>query len=135
MGSQPSKEMWRGVRSGTGWNRGGGPAEWHPRADICETSEAVFIEVEVPGLREEDLSLYFEPGILIIEGKRQRPDHGSPRRCWQVEIEYGRLHRVLPLPKDTDGTRIEAHLENGMLAIRAPRRASLKTEHIQITIT
>jgi HSP20 family protein len=107
------------IEIGVAWSTG---AFWQPRADVSQTADAVLVQVEAPGLDEENLRLRFEPGQLIIEGVRPRPGCDPPHRCLQVEIEYGPFRRVLPLPPDIDAEGIQARYHAGILSIRVPRR-------------
>jgi HSP20 family protein len=104
---------------GVTWSAG---ALWQPRADVSQTADAVLIQVEAPGLDEDNLRLRFEAGRLVIEGRRERPVCDPPHQCLQVEIEYGPFRRVLPLPPDIDAEGIEAQYQAGMLSIRVPRK-------------
>jgi HSP20 family protein len=116
---------------GVTWSTG---AFWQPRADISQTADAVLIQVEAPGLDEEHLRLRFEPGQLVIEGRRARPVCDPPHRCLQVEIEYGPFRRVLPLPPDIDAEGIQAQYQAGMLSIRVPRQKSAPRPSMRIAV-
>jgi len=107
------------VPGGVAW----GGEHWQPRADMCHTRNAIFIEVEAPGVEEKSLDLRFEPGQLIVSGRRDRPQWPEAARCLQVEIEYGVFQRVLSLPPEADGAHIEARYEAGLLHIVVPLKA------------
>ncbi len=97
-------------------------ARWQPRIDIYQGEDALVIQVEAPGLDENQLRLRFDSGHLIIEGVRPRPEFDGPRRCLQMEIEHGPFRRVLNLPAEIDAASIEARYESGLLLITIPRR-------------
>jgi HSP20 family protein len=122
------------LRHAPEWHRSAATTAWQPRVDICENADEVCLQVELAGVAEDAVQLRFEPGQLIIEGDRPRPELASPRRCLQVEIEYGRFRRALPLPADIDGTNIEAQLDKGILYITARRRPKSTSENIRISV-
>jgi len=115
---------------GTSWSS----AQWQPRVDIYESAEAIMIQVEVPGLDESNLRLHFEPGHLVVEGRRLRPAPTCEVRALQVEISYGPFRRVLPLPADADGDRIEANYVLGVLQIVVPRRIQREPQNVRINV-
>lgn len=98
-------------------------SSWQPRADIYHNDDAIFVQVEAPGLDEKNLRLHYDAPTrqLVIEGVRTRPSCGAPCRCLQMEIEYGAFSRALTLPAEIDAANIAAHLEAGFLIISIPR--------------
>lgn len=92
-----------------------------PHADVCETADAWFIEIDVPGVAAQDLQLRFEPGQIVCEGKRESRSMNCECRCHAVEIETGTFRRAIPLPAEIDGDAIEARLELGVLQVRVPK--------------
>jgi len=108
---------------------------WSPRADVCETPEALHYEIEVPGTTQENLKLHFEAGQLVIEGVRESKVMPSPRRCLQVEIEHGPFRRALPVPVDADAAAIEAHYEAGVLYVTIPRAKPAKPQSLKIEVS
>lgn len=94
---------------------------WQPRLDAYQTSEALLVQIEAPGLSLDDIELHFQPGQLIVQGVRKRPQLGADARAAMVEIAYGPFQRVVPLPSDADGEHIEANYEAGILSVRVPR--------------
>ncbi len=104
--------------SQAGW----GSAGWQPPVDIYQLEDALLIQVEVPGLQIEDLQLHFQPGELLIEGRRARPTLPGPARALLVEMNYGPFRRAFALPANCDGDGIHATFEAGVLQIRVPLR-------------
>lgn len=109
-------------------------ARWQPRIDVYQGEQAISIQVEAPGLDEDQLRLRFDSGHLIIEGVRPRPVLDGPRRCLQMEIEHGPFRRVLSLPPEIDAARIEARYQSGLLSITIPRRTSPPNASTRINI-
>jgi HSP20 family protein len=99
-----------------------GEVAWQPRVDIYETPHAILIHVEAPGLHMENLRLHFEPGLLVVEGERERPRFPGAARAVLVEMNYGAFGRSFVLPEDVDGQGITATYDLGLLHIEVPRR-------------
>ncbi|MBW3635409.1 MAG: Hsp20/alpha crystallin family protein [Armatimonadetes bacterium] len=95
---------------------------WQPRVDVYEMADAIVILVEAPGLETDNLKLHFEPGELIVEGFRTRPQLPDAARAALVEIHYGVFKRQFVLPANADGEGIAATYDAGILQITVPRR-------------
>ena len=93
---------------------------WQPSVDIYEMADALLVRVEAPGLQLEDLELSLDGAKLVVQGNRARQPLPAPARVALVEMTYGRFRRVLPLPADVDGDKIEAQYEAGVLQILIP---------------
>ena len=100
-----------------------------PHADVCETADAFLIDIEVPGVLLENISLRFEPGQLVCEGRRESRSLSCDCRCHAVEIETGLFRRTVALPPEIDGTDISAQLELGVLHIRVPKALRQPISH------
>ena len=111
------------------------PPRWQPRVDMYETVDGIVIQVEAAGLDENQLRLHYEPGQLIVEGRRDRPVLPSPARCLQVETDYGPFRRALPLPPDADGNAIQARYQAGLLIITVSRKQPSEPAHIRVSVT
>lgn len=51
---------------------------WSPRVDVRDRGPEVVIEADLPGVRREDLSIRFDSGTLIVEGRRDRATDAAP---------------------------------------------------------
>lgn len=113
--------------------RGGG-ANWNPAVDIQETSSELRLDIELPGIRQEDVELEVENGILSVRGQKsaERKDEGEEGRYHLVERSYGSFFRSFQLPQGVDDQQIQAEFENGVLRIRIPKAALPQPRRIQI---
>ena len=113
--------------------RGGGTS-WQPAVDIQETSRELRLDVELPGIREEDVEIEVENGILSVRGQKsaERKEEGEEGRYHLVERSYGSFFRSFQLPQGVDAEQIEADFESGVLRIRIPKAALPQPRRIQI---
>ncbi|MFB9526704.1 Hsp20/alpha crystallin family protein [Nonomuraea roseola] len=103
---------------------------WTPMADISETEDSYVVEVDVPGVKKDQIDVQFSERELIVTGQieeheRQRR-HRKTRRTGSFEL------RTL-LPEEVDAERVEARLSNGVLTITVPKAAAAKPRHIEVT--
>jgi HSP20 family protein len=95
---------------------------WQPRVDMCETPEAIIVEVELPGVQREDVRIEIEGDFLHITGERHTTAEHQRRNYYRLERHYGHFARQLPLPGTVDRTGIRAEFDAGILIITLPKR-------------
>ena len=113
---------------------GRGGASWHPAVDVRETSKELRLDVELPGIREEDIELEVENGMLSIRGQKsaERKEEDEEGRYHVVERTYGSFFRSFQLPAGVDEKQISADFDHGVLHIRIPKTALPQPRRIQI---
>ena len=94
---------------------------WHPTMDIYNRPDEIVVELEVPGVKKEDVDLTIEENHLIVEGKRSQSDEYKVEDRQYSERPYGGFHRVVHLPASVDAGRAEARFTDGVLVIRLPK--------------
>jgi len=98
------------------------PNGWQPRVDMCETSEAFIVEVELPGVQREDVRIEMQDDTLYITGERRTASEHQERNYYRMERRYGRFERQLRLPGGVDRGTIRAEFDAGILIITLPKR-------------
>lgn len=106
---------------------------WVPPVDVAETTERIVVRAEVPGLKQEDISIEFENGLLTIKGERKLEK--SEGTTWhRVERIYGNFSRSFTLPRSVDPEKIAASYREGILEVEVPKREEAKPKHIRIAV-
>jgi len=106
---------------------------WQPPTDVFETSDALIVEMEVAGVREEDLNVTVCDTTLTVTGVRE--DRRSDKvTYYQLGISYGsfqtQVHFTIPI--DVDG--VVATYENGILSIVLPKAKPVQVEARAVTL-
>ncbi len=92
---------------------------WSPPTDVYETDADFVVRVEVAGIRETDLDVSFENGILTIDGVR--PDITERRAYHQMEIHFGKFSTAIGVPGPIDLDNSVAEYKDGFLIVRMPK--------------
>jgi HSP20 family protein len=92
---------------------------WSPPTDVYETAADYVVRVEVAGIREADLEISFESGILVIRGTR--PDVNERRAYHQLEIHFGTFSTAIGVPGPIDLDSSIAEYKDGFLIVRMPK--------------
>ena len=96
-----------------------------PPIDVLESAESLRVEVDVPGVGPDALSLDLDKDQLTITAKRD----GAPLEGPIVYV------RTLVIPRDIDREKIEAKLDAGTLTLTLPRSASARPRQIPVRST
>lgn len=110
------------------------PAGWEPPVDVYETDEAVFVIVELPGVREEDFEIILDRNILLIRGERRDERVEGMVSYYQMEIARGPFEREILLPSNVDPDGVMATYERGLLKIRLPKVKEERTYRVRIRV-
>lgn len=102
-----------------------------PAVNLWETDAALMAEMELPGVKQDDLELLVVGGELTVSGKRAAPDNGS-QRFHRRERLAGDFKRTIRLPIDVDAGKVEATLRDGVLVIVLPKAEAAKPRKIQV---
>lgn len=90
---------------------------WNPCRDISEKENEIMIEVELPGVAQNDVTLLLHSNRLEIKGvKRENLPRGRISYV-RLEREYGIFRRFVFLPGRVIPEKALASLENGVLRI------------------
>lgn len=108
----------------------GSEGVYAPRVDIVETDEAFLMYADLPGVKADNISLHCKDGQLIVHG------HCAPRTNGNKPLyrEYGvgDFYRSFALSDLVDTARIEARIENGVLALTLPKGERAKPKRIAV---
>ena len=106
---------------------------WVPPVDVAETQEKILVRAEVPGMRQEDIQIEFENGLLTIRGERAFLKQEAV--TWhRVERTYGKFSRSFTLPRTVDAEGITASYRDGVLEIDVPKREEARPKQIRIAV-
>ena len=90
-----------------------------PAMDIHQDDKQVEITAELPGVKEEDIDITIDDGVLTLRGEKKstREDKESGYR----ERSYGSFERRLTLPSNIDEDNCSADFKDGVLTITLPK--------------
>lgn len=95
---------------------------WTPAVDVCETAQAIWIRIEVPGVSANQIKIALNSDKVRIYGKKEKRA-ARPRITSHLcsERNYGRFNRVVPLRWTISIKDTKAELKNGVLVIHLPK--------------
>ncbi|MEM7435152.1 MAG: Hsp20/alpha crystallin family protein [Myxococcota bacterium] len=100
--------------------------------DIREEADAFFVDAEVPGLAADDVNVDVEKNVLTIRGERKVEKEESEGQYRRLERQYGSFSRSFSLPENVDSESISADLQDGVLALRLPKKEAPTPRNIAV---
>ena len=114
-----SVEMSRNLSTGISTQVG-----WEPATNIMACNRTVWVEVEVPGVSRDQISVTLQNGReLLIEGHKEPPRVDEPAPTYFLfEREFGHFRRRIVLDFPLDPQSVSSTLQDGVLTIRLSRQ-------------
>jgi HSP20 family protein len=133
MPSLPEKmnQLWRSL---TGLPFSGLSREglWHPTVNVYDRDEEIVVEVELPGMKGEEVNVSLEEDHLFIKGSRPDPAGYEEGQSYYVERPSGDFHRIIHLPCSVDEEATAARYDDGILTVTLPKAARERARKIEI---
>lgn len=98
---------------------------------IEEDDKNYIIEMDMPGVKKEDLEIGVKENILSIYAERKKEDkteskNGDKKEAFVVVSKYEQSFNISDKGVDIDN--IQANLDNGVLKITLPKKEEVKYE-------
>lgn len=93
-----------------------------PIVNTREDDSSYFIDVDLPGIKKEDINIDIHEHSLTISGERKTKEEVKEEDYHKIETTFGKFERVFTLPKNIDIENITASNENGVLEIVIPKQ-------------
>jgi HSP20 family protein len=90
-----------------------------PLSDLEELDDAWLLQVELPGVKKDDIDIQLTGRRLVVHAERKQTERkGLLRRSTRT---VGRYFLEIVLPDELDPEGVEASVEDGVLTIRASK--------------
>ena len=101
---------------------GASVGECRPPIDVYETSDAIEVALDVPGVAPEDLRVVVRENAVIVVGEKAAAACAAKdARFHLAERTFGRFARALRLLTPVDASKARAELSGGRLRVIVPR--------------
>jgi HSP20 family protein len=114
---------------------GTGSRVWMPIVDMYETNDDLILDVELPGVREKEISLTITGEVLTVKGDRQFGEQLKDDNYVHMERAYGKFERSIRLPMPVQAGRVTATYRDGVLEVRLPKAEEVRPKEIRIDLS
>ena len=110
-------DFWRGTPL-TSWTKEG---DLLPNVDIIDQDKEIQVIADLPGLREEDISIEVNNGILTLRGEKKEEKEEKRSNYYLSERFSSSFNRSFRLPTTINENKVEATLKDGILKVILPK--------------
>jgi HSP20 family protein len=105
-----------------------------PRMDIYETDDKVVAEVELPGIKPENINVEVKDNVLRIEAKAEEKKEEKGKGYYRKEMGARYFKRAVSLPTEVIEEKAEAEYSDGILKVTIPKAKPKEVKEKKIKI-
>lgn len=105
-----------------------------PAVNTREGEFAYHVEVDLPGVKKEDIEISVNDRVVTLSGTRHMSNELKENDYYKVESEYGEFKRSFSLPENIDVENIHAESADGILEVIIPKLEVVKDKSHKIEI-
>jgi len=108
------------------------PSMWVPPVNMVEEENDIKVQVQVPGIKPEDIEVEVEEDTLTLSGETIQEKEEEKGNCLRREIAQGKFYRHLHLPADVLPDKVKAEFENGILTVTLPKSEKTRRHKVKV---
>jgi len=97
-----------------------------------EDDNKLVVEAQLSGFDEKDVDVSVHQGTLEIHAEKEEKEETKKKRKYIMRESYSSFRRNIVLPHNADASKIEAHMDEGVLRVTVPFKALPKPKKIAI---
>jgi HSP20 family protein len=105
-----------------------------PAAELQETSDAIHLKLEIPGVEAKDLDVKVTENAVSVSGDRKSETKTQDKGVTKSEFHYGKFQRVIPLPARIQNTNVTAEYKDGILNLTLPKTEAEKNKVVKVNL-
>ena len=113
------------------WLREEMEPSFFPSLNVWEEGDVLKVEVEVPGVKFEDVEVSFDKGELTIKGEK-KVEVKESATLHRRERLAGTFTRTMTVPWEIKGDEVAAELKDGILTITLPKAELAKPRKVAV---
>jgi HSP20 family protein len=102
-----------------------------PEVDIQELNDSLKLFADMPGVKQSDVEVTLDKGILTIVGTVSTEVYQKLTRLY-TEYNVGNYFRQFELNEDIDAQRINASMRDGVLELTLPKSERARPRRIEV---
>jgi HSP20 family protein len=112
----------------------GAATDLWPSVDIVEDEKDFVVNVELPGVRREDVKITVNEGVLTVKGEKKQDREIKEDQYRRLERAFGAFERSFTLPTSVQSEKIGANFNHGVLTITIPKAEQAKSREIEVRV-
>jgi HSP20 family protein len=108
---------------------------WFPAIDVHESDSKYLVDVDLPGIKKEDIHVSMENGILTVKGETKTEEkEEKDGKLIRQERHMGSYMRQFTVGSDVDPDTIDAKFENGVLSLALNKVEASEPKKLEIKV-
>lgn len=108
---------------------------WNPSLDLHEDKDHLYVKMDLPGMKREDIDVSLHEGSLSISGERKSEQKHEEADVYRAERFFGRFQRTVTLPTSVAPDKVKAEYKDGILTVTLPKSEEAKPKHIDVNVS
>lgn len=109
-------------------------SDFTPSVNTREGEHAYHVELDLPGIKKEDINVDVNDNIVTISGERKSKEEVKEDEYYKIESSYGKFERSFTLPENVDVENIHAESQDGVLEVVIPKLEKVEKKPKKIEI-
>lgn len=109
-------------------------AGFSPTVNTREGEYAYHIEVDLPGVKKDDIKVEVKDNRMTVSGERKTKEEVKKDDYYRVESSYGHFERSFTLPDSVDVENVKASSKDGVLEVVIPKLKGKENSSKQIKV-
>ncbi|MCF6341062.1 MAG: Hsp20/alpha crystallin family protein [Sulfurimonas sp.] len=105
--------------------------DFTPTINTREGEYTYHVEVDLPGIKKDDIKIQIEDSTLVITGERKHKDEVKEENYYKIESDFGSFSRSFTLPEEVDVENIHAESQDGVLEVVIPKLKNTKVDKVK----
>lgn len=105
-----------------------------PAVDCQEKDDKYLLEVEVPGMTEDEIDIDLHDNTLTLKGERKSEFKEEEENFYYAERSRGSFRRDIPFNEEINADKVKANLRNGILHVELSKKEGGSKPHKKIKI-
>ena len=102
-----------------------------PHTDIHESTDALFVTMDMPGVGKDNVTINLEKNVLTITGTIDFSNYEDLKPIY-TEYNVGNYTRSFNISSEIDKEGISAKMADGVLALHLPKIKEVAAKQIEI---
>jgi len=108
---------------------------WIPPMDVHEDNENLYVKLELPGMKKEEIEISIHDGVFTVTGERKEDERYGKAEIYRAERFSGRFQRSFMLPTMVEVEKVKASYRDGILTVTLPKAEAAKPRHINVDVS
>jgi HSP20 family protein len=97
-----------------------------PHVNVAESKDSFRIELALPGVNKENISINVEGNLLTVSGKNENKVNEENESYTRREFSFSTFSRTFTLPETVNADAISADYTDGILKVSVPKKEEAK---------